>query len=324
MFAKTSFERWWESGVFCIAVVLLSAGASFAQEKLPVRWEELTGPDFVKAIAKSQGTCMLPFGILEKHGPSIPIGTDLIGVQYMAVHAAEQEYTIVFPEYYFGQINEGRPQPGAIALSAQLQLTIMQAVLDEMARNGCKKIIIANGHGGNPDMLRLLNQDQMQKPRDYILYVYLGKHAKHPGGPPVRETNHNQHAGERETSMVLAIRPDLVHMDVCGTETGESQARTPLSGINGPPGTGTDNQAAMALLTPVGFWYADFPNHYDGHACWANKELGEFLVKNYIQDLVEAIRVVKADEDTARITKEFYERAADPIDTPQTGTWWIK
>jgi creatinine amidohydrolase len=322
MVTKTFFERCWKSGAFLISVVLLSAGGIFAQEKLPVRWEELTGPDFVKAIAKSQGTCMLPFGIMEKHGPSLPIGNDTIEVSYFAARAAEQEYTIVFPDYYFGQINEGRPQPGAIALPARLQLELMQAVLDEMARNGCKKIIIANGHGGNPDMLRLLNQDQMQKPRDYILYVYLGKDEIPPGHPPIHETGHNEHAGEVETSVTLATFPDLVHMDRCGTESGESQHRTPLSGINGP--NGTDNQAAMALLTPVGFWYADYPNHYDGMACYANKELGDFMAKAYTQDLVEAIRAVKADKDTARITKEFYERAADPIHTPQTGTWWIK
>jgi creatinine amidohydrolase len=309
--------------VFCIAGVLLAAGASFAQEKLPVRWDELTGPDFVKAIAKSQGTCMLPIGIMEKHGPSIPIGTDMIDVRYRAEHAAEEEYTIVFPDYYFGQINEGRPQPGAIALSAHLQLTIIQAVLDEMARNGCKKIIIVNGHGGNPDMLRLLNQDQMQKPRPYLLYIVFGMHHEpSPTDPKVHETGHNEHAGEREVSVVMVTRPDLVHLDRCNTESGESQHRTPLSGINGP--NGTDSQATMALLTPVGFWYADYPNHYDGMACYANKELGEFLVKRSIQDLVTAIRAVKADEDTARITKEFYERAADPIDTPQTGTWWVK
>jgi creatinine amidohydrolase len=322
MFTKKSFERCCKSGVFLIAAVLLIAGASFAQEKLPVRWEDLTGPDFVKAIAQSQGTCVLPIGIMEKHGPHLPIGNDTILISYIAARAAEQEYTIVFPDYYFGQINEARQQPGTVALPAVLQLEIIQAVLDEMARNGCKKIIIANGHGGNPDMLRLLNEDQTNKPRPYVLYLFLGKHEMPPGMPKIHETGHNEHAGEVETSMTLSARPDLVHMDRCGTESGESQHRTPLSGINGP--NGTDNQAAMALLTPVGFWYADYPNHFDGLACYANKELGDFVMNVAIQGLVEAIRATKADEDTARITKEFYERAADPIHTPQTGTWWIK
>src|SRR5207245_5053866 len=46
-----------------------------AQEKLSVHWEELTAADFTKGIQQSQGTCLLPFGILEKHGPHLPLGT---------------------------------------------------------------------------------------------------------------------------------------------------------------------------------------------------------------------------------------------------------
>src|ERR1700735_393545 len=96
-------------GNYCVAAVLFLCGASgtgHAQANSPqsVHWEELTGPDFVEAIKRSQGTCLLPFGILEKHGPHMPIGTDLLNVRYTALHAAEQQYTVVFPEYYFGQI----------------------------------------------------------------------------------------------------------------------------------------------------------------------------------------------------------------------------
>src|SRR5580658_8732968 len=76
--------------------------------KLSVHWEELTASDFREGIQRSQGTCLLPFGILEKHGPHLPLGTDLLDVRYAALHAAEQEYAVVFPEYYFGQIAEAR------------------------------------------------------------------------------------------------------------------------------------------------------------------------------------------------------------------------
>src|SRR5690242_2362237 len=85
--------------------------ATFAQSALPVKWEELTAGDFVKAIEKSQSTCLLPFGILEKHGPHLPLGTDLINARYAAVHGAEQEYAVVFPEYFYGQIFEARHEP---------------------------------------------------------------------------------------------------------------------------------------------------------------------------------------------------------------------
>src|SRR5438874_11453080 len=90
------------------ALVLASAFvfiavSSFAQS-LSTKWEELTAPDFVKAIQQSQGTCLLPIGILEKHGAHLPLGNDLLNVRYAALNAAQQEYAIVFPEYYFGQI----------------------------------------------------------------------------------------------------------------------------------------------------------------------------------------------------------------------------
>src|SRR5580700_10402004 len=64
--------------------------------KLSVHWEELTASDFREGVRRSQGTCLLPFGILEKHGPHLPLGTDLLDVRYAALHAAEQEYAVVF------------------------------------------------------------------------------------------------------------------------------------------------------------------------------------------------------------------------------------
>src|SRR6516165_11827267 len=110
--------------LFCFAL----AGAPAAQQptKLSMRWEELTAADFVEAIHRSEGTCLLPFGILEKHGAHLPLGTDLVNVRYVSLTAAAQEYAVVFPEYYFGQIFEARHQPGTIAYSLPLQLELLQ------------------------------------------------------------------------------------------------------------------------------------------------------------------------------------------------------
>ncbi|GAI48618.1 unnamed protein product, partial [marine sediment metagenome] len=64
-----------------LAVILIAAAlagvAANAQTKLSPKWEELTASDFRDAIAQSKGVCILPFGILEKHGPHLPLGTDL-------------------------------------------------------------------------------------------------------------------------------------------------------------------------------------------------------------------------------------------------------
>src|SRR6202047_1713366 len=147
-----------------LVTLLLGALNASGQTKLSVKWEELSAADFRRAIEQSKGTCLLPFGILEKHGPHLPLGTDLLNVRYASLHAAEQQYALVFPEYYFGQIFEAKHEPGTIAYGRELQLKVLQETADEMARNGCKKILIVNGHGGNESLLPFFAQSTMAQP----------------------------------------------------------------------------------------------------------------------------------------------------------------
>src|SRR5215467_2400649 len=146
-------------------LVLLGMIPAHGQSKLSVKWEELTAEDFRTAVQQAKGTCLLPFGILEKHGPHLPLGTDLLNVRYAALHAAEQEFAVVFPEYYFGQIFEAKHEPGTVAYSMELQLKLLQETADEMARNGCKKVIIVNGHGGNEHLLPYFAQAPRRRNR---------------------------------------------------------------------------------------------------------------------------------------------------------------
>lgn len=284
----------------CLAVALLAAASAAAQTKLSTRWEELTAADFVSAIQQSKGTCLLPFGILEKHGPHLPLGTDLLNVRYAALHAAGQEYAVVFPEYYFGQIFEARHQPGTIAYSADIQLKLLQETTDEMARNGCKKIIIVNGHGGNEHMLPFFAQAQLATPHDYVVYVLDGERSR-PGGPAKKSAGIDYHAGENETSNTMVSRPDLVHVDRAKQESGADLQRQHL-----PEG----------LYTGI-WWYARFPNHYSGDGSVATKELGEWNMKGFIDYIVESIRAVKADDVSLKLQNEFYEQSKHPLDTKQ-------
>lgn len=274
-------------------------GPLWAQQKLSVHWEELTAPDFVQAIARSKGTCLLPFGIIEKHGPHLPLGTDLLDVRYATLHAAEQEYAVVFPEYYFGQIFEARHQPGTVAYSSHLQLELLQETTDEMARNGCKKVVIVNGHGGNEYLLPFFAQAQLESPHDYVVYV-LGLVETPPGGPP-KKTSMDMHAGESETSTMLIARPDLVHMDRAKDQSGADQARLHLP----------EN-----LYTGI-WWYARFPNHYSGDGSAATRELGQYKMDHWVEAIVDSIKAVKADETSLELQNEFYQKAKHPLDTKQ-------
>jgi len=278
-----------------------SAQSQVAPSRPSVHWEELTAADFRDAITRAQGVCLLPFGIMEKHGPHLPIGNDLLNVRYAALHGAEQEYAVVFPEYYFGQIFEAKHEPGTVAYSRGLQLQMLQETTDEMARNGCKKVIIVNGHGGNNSLLPYFAQTQLEAPHDYVVYVQ-GLARSGPGEPKHKsDPATDMHAGESETSVSIVARPDLVHLDRATKESGADQGRVKL-----PDG----------LYTGI-WWYARFPNHYAGEGAAASRELGEFETKTWIAAIVQSIRAVKADQESLRLQNEFYEKSKHPLGTPQ-------
>lgn len=284
--------------LMALFTILVCAMLAWPQTKLSPRWEELTADDFRTAIQQSQGTCLLPFGILEKHGPHLPLGTDLINVRHVVLAAVQTEFAVVFPEYYFGQIFEARHEPGTIAYSTSLQMQLLQETTDEMARNGCKKVVIVNGHGGNEHLLPYFAQTQLEKQRDYVVYVFPLFDAP-PGGPPKKTTN-DMHAGETETSEMLIARPDLVHVDRASQESGADLARLKL------PDT---------LYTAI-WWYASFPLHYSGDGATGSRELGEYDMDTWISAIQNVIRAVKADQESLRLQNEFFEKAKHPLDTP--------
>ncbi|HDQ44038.1 MAG TPA: creatininase family protein [bacterium] len=268
-------------------------------EGLPVQYEELTSPELVAAVHLSGGTIVIPLGILEKHGPHLPLGTDLIHVREMVFRAVKQEFSVVFPPYYFGQIYEARHQPGTIAYSPDLVWRLLQETCDELYRNGFRKIILVNGHGGNAHFLSYFCQSQLSVRKNYAVILFK------PEEDPVveakikklRATATDGHAGETETSMMLAHRPDLVHLDRCRDEPGEDRNR--LSGLP---------YADTGI-----WWYARFPNHYAGDGSEAKEEIGDLILDSGAGQLAELIRILKQDDRILELQDRFYEAAGAPI-----------
>jgi creatinine amidohydrolase len=285
-----------------IVLVVLCVSTLSAQRLSP-KWEELTAADFVQALDQSKGSCALPFGIIEKHGPSGPLGTDLINVRYTTLLAAADEYTIVFPDYYFGQIFEAKHQPGTIAYSTHLQLELLQETVSEMARNGCQKIVIVNGHGGNTALVQYFAQTQLETPKDYIVYTLsaLSSGQGLPAAAAPSRPGVDGHAGEGEISNVMASRPDLAHPDRAASQSGADLNRLEL-----PEG----------LYTGI-WWYAKFPNHYQGDASRATAARGTATTQATAVRIANAIRAVKRDEIGPKLQKEFFERTAKPTNTKQ-------
>ena len=288
----------------CLPLMGWSSQKTNSPQPAPsVLYEELTAPDFVQAVAKSGSTCVIPLGILEKHGPHLPLGTDLIDVRELALRAARQEYTIVFPAYYVGQILEAKHQPGTVAYSAQMMMSLLQETCDELGRNGVKKIILVNGHGGNGAFLHFFCQAQLASPKAYAVYLFDPSEdpAMDEALKKLRKTTVDGHAGEEETSAMLFNRPDLVHQDRAGQQSGADLNR----------------QAGLKHAYTGIWWYARQPNHYRGDGRFGNKEMGKVIADIETRQLVEMIASVKKDTVTLELQKQFFEGSANPLATKQ-------
>ena len=278
------------------SAVLMAQQANPAN--LPFKMEDLTSPKFAKAVDLAVGVCVIPLGIIEKHGPHLPLGTDLYEAREIAFHAAEKEYAVVFPPYFVGQIFEASHQPGAMAYSNELMWKMLDETCKELSRNGLKKIILLNGHGGNGSFLQYFCQSQLSKQQDYIVVLFR------PGNDPVngaeikslKKAKLDGHAGEEETSMMYYINPAFVDQDALKNESGLDQNR--LSKL------------------PYGYtgiwWYAKYPNHFASDVNTPNKRLGELLITSDAGQLAELIKFLKKDNTIEQLQEEFFKKAENP------------
>jgi creatinine amidohydrolase len=259
-----------------------------------MNWENLTSPEFAGAVKTSGGVCMLPLGVIEKHGDHLPLGQDTIYIHDVTTLAAAEEPAVVFPFFYFGQILEARHVPGTIALRGELLIPLLENVCDEIGRNGFTKIFLVNGHGGNSAMLRYFLQLQLGREKPYMLYMtdFFMADKK---TVPLRESVIDGHAGEEETTSMMYLRPELVKQERFA-EYGLPLGRLlPFreAGIS----TGVD-------------WYADYPGHFAGERVPLTHEKGEAFVKAHVALLVRQLKLIKRDDTPLSLYREYHSRTA--------------
>ena len=262
-----------------------------------MQWEHLTAPKFTEAVRETD-VCVLALGVLERHSEHLPVGTDFLVAHRIATLAAEKEKAVVFPPWYFGQIYVGRAFPGNVSVQPALLMSLLEGVFDEIGRNGFRKIVLFNGHGGNFYLLYFLSQCSLWKEKPYSLYMQTEWRTpeRQKEWDKILDTDIHGHACECETSMSLAVHPELVDMDAVPGE-----GTKPLGRLKDIP----------QMFTGMS-WYANYPEHYAGDARTASAEKGEKLLGLMVDSLVDFIRAVKADEVVPALEKEFFDRAKHP------------
>ncbi len=290
-----------------------------------MNWEYLRSDEMKAAIEKSGGLCVLPLGCLEKHGPHLPLGTDSMKARACVEQAAEMEDVVIFPTgLWLGDMIgiQSRTDPervlkahGGISLSPHTLLTVLEELCDEIARNGFRKILIVNSHGGNKPMLSYFLRCQGYKQKNYATmwvphrpkyttkveeaYPYFLEHrAEYPmltdeDMEVLKNYVENGgfaggHADFSETANIMGYWPELVAEDRYDVESGLSNHRSDYLNELG--------------VNCKGAWPANYPNSYAGkapHGC--SKTIGEAMNLACARNLAHIFKVLKNDEECVRI-----------------------
>jgi creatinine amidohydrolase/Fe(II)-dependent formamide hydrolase-like protein len=188
-------------------------------------WGELCWPDAAKRLTIVD-TALLPVGAVEQHGPHLPLDTDAYDATYLAERIAEgcsDPKPLVLPQIAYGVSYHHEAFKGTISINNDTLANLVYDIGVSVAKNGIKKLVIINGHGGNAPSLNFAAQRINQDAHIFVC-VDTGE-TSDVDVDSLIETPNDVHAGEIETSTSMAIRPELVRMDRIQMEVPEFTSR---------------------------------------------------------------------------------------------------
>jgi creatinine amidohydrolase len=248
-------------------------------------WLDLTTEDF-RSRDMSRTIALLPVAAVEQHGPHLPVGVDtFIGEGYLAralERVPEEIELLVLPLQAIGYSSEHTAFPGTLTLSVETAMRAWVEIGESVHRAGCRKLVIANSHGGNVPVVDVVSREL--RVRLGMLVVAMSWHRL---GYPTslfgeKELRHGIHGGEVETSLMLAFRPETVK---------------PQKARNFVPASIAMERdfARLRANHPVGFGWMSQDLHASGamgDAASASSEKGEAAAEYGVRAFIELLRDV--------------------------------
>lgn len=206
-------------------------------------WQDLTGPDFA-ALDRVRTIAVLPVAATEQHGPHLPMSVDADiarGVIGAALPHLPADLPVLFlPPQVVGFSPEHTAFAGTLTLKADTLMRLWTELAESVAAAGVQKLVLFNTHGGQTGLMDPVARDLRARLGMLAFSVnWFGLPLMDEQGMDVqsRFSAHEQrfgiHAGEIETSLMLALRPDLVRMELADDFESTSAARADAFGILG-------------------------------------------------------------------------------------------
>ncbi len=203
-------------------------------------WEEMTSEE-VAGWAGPESIAILPVGAIEQHGPHLPLAVDAAIVRGVVRHAVALMPAglpaVVLPEMPMGYSREHSGFAGTLSLSAEVLAALWREIGAGVARAGVRKLVLLNGHGGNPPVMDIVARD-LRAAHDMVVVVASWFALGLPEGLfSDDEISHGIHGGAVETSAMLYLRPELVQMekaDAFASLTREMAAANQVLAVEGP------------------------------------------------------------------------------------------
>ncbi|MGH2963775.1 MAG: creatininase family protein [Solirubrobacterales bacterium] len=184
--------------------------------------ESMTTPEVQDQIESGRDLIVVPFGAIEQHGPHLPIGTDAILGDEIGYRTADRLDAFLAPTVRVGCSPHHMAFAGTVTVQAETLTRIAIEISESLAQHGFKRIFLLPTHFGNFASLaaaaaelekRDLNGTAVVSPSDYFAQVLEGATLGISAELGIAPGESGAHCGEWETSVMLVLRPDLVHMD---------------------------------------------------------------------------------------------------------------
>ncbi|MEO0768439.1 MAG: creatininase family protein [Cyanobacteria bacterium J06649_4] len=241
----------------------------------------------VEALTDKANTLIIqPIGAVEQHGPHLPlvvdaaIATSVVGKALDSLSTTVPAYAL--PTLFYGKSNEHTSFPGTITLTAQTLTAVLMEMAESIYAAGFRKLVLVNGHGGQPQVLEIVARDLRHRHADFMVFPMFVWGAPHAVAELVGQQEYEQgiHAGDVETSVMLALMPEQVKMSAAVGEFPQPfpeesllslEGRLPMawlmddlsrSGVIGDATVATAEKGEAMLASVVAGWVRVFEELY--------------------------------------------------------------